>query len=209
MKRKLLLNLFLFLSVSLFLQAVELNVPYYEQGNDSPWADVILGNKSNVTIRQYGCTLTCVSMVVSHFEGEKLTPEEMNNWLKKNNGFDDGYDDRDGSYLGEVNLNWPALARFRSGYVYTRHNWAANPADVLLIRYYLDKDVPLIAEVLLRGAPHYIVLTGYDHEGFLMNDPEFPGENRFDNIYNISDKWGSGPSRNIYGIRVLYPPGNL
>lgn len=64
---------------------------------------------------------------------------------------------------------------------------------------------PVISEVLYRGAPHYVVLTGYDQNGFLMNDPEFPDEHRFDNVYNISDKWGSGPSRNIYGIRVLYP----
>jgi len=197
----------IFFSFFLFLvEAVDLKVPYYEQGNDAPWADIVLGNRSKVTIRQFGCTLTCVSMVISHFEKERLTPEDMNNWLKSNGGFDDGYDDGDGSYLGEVNLNWPALSGFRKGYVYTRHNWSANPADVVLIRYYLDNNIPLIAEVLLRGAPHYVVLTGYDSEGFIMNDPEYPGETRFDDIYNIDDRWGSGPSRNIYGIRVLYPP---
>ncbi|MBB6479353.1 C39 family peptidase [Spirochaeta isovalerica] len=206
MIRKCPVSILILLFVSVTLHAVDLKVPYYEQGNDAPWADIILGNKSKVTIRQYGCTLTCVSMIASHFENEKLTPEDMNSWLQRNNGFDDGYDDRSGAYLGEVNLNWPALAGFRGGYVYTRHNWAANPADVVLIRYYLDNNIPLIAEVLLRGAPHYVVLTGYDREGFIMNDPEFPEEHRFDAIYNISDKWGSGPSRNIYGIRVLYPP---
>lgn len=188
------------------LSASDLDVPYYEQGNDSPWADVILGNKSKVTIRQYGCTLTCVSMITSYFEDEKLNPDLMNTWLKRNNGFVDGYDDFNGSYLGEVNMNWPALAGFRRGYVYSRHNWAVNPADTVLIRYYLENDIPVIAEVLLRGAPHYVVLKGYDEQGFLMNDPELPGENRFDKLYNISDKWGSGPARNIYGIRVLYPP---
>lgn len=194
------------LSVFMNLSASDLDVPYYEQGNDSPWADVILGNKSKVTIRQYGCTLTCVSMITSYFEDEKLNPDLMNTWLKRNNGFVDGYDDFNGSYLGEVNMNWPALAGFRRGYVYSRHNWAVNPADTVLIRYYLENDIPVIAEVLLRGAPHYVVLKGYDEQGFLMNDPELPGENRFDKLYNISDKWGSGPARNIYGIRVLYPP---
>lgn len=200
--------IFLFSVLSgIFSQSVKLDVPSYEQGKDSPWADVVLGNKSKVTIRQFGCTLTCVSMVVSLFEKKELTPDEMNSWLKKHNGFIDGYDDNDGSYLGEVNLNWPVLAGYGKGYVYTRHDWAAMPADLVLIRYYLDHGIPVIAEVMLRGAPHYIVLTGYEGKSFFMNDPEFPGEQDFDSVYNLSDKWGSGPSRNIYGIRVLYPGG--
>lgn len=199
-------KLFIFLLlVPLFLQAqsVNLNVPYYVQGKESPWADEKLGNKSSLTIRSHGCTLTCISMITSHFTDETLTPSHMNRWLKRNNGFRDGWDGE--TYLGEVNLNWPALADFREGYVYTRFDWKVQPADLHLIRYYLEKRVPVVAEVLYRGAPHYIVLTGFDEKGFLMNDPEFPDEKRLNDVYNIADRWGSGPSRNIYGIRVLYP----
>lgn len=197
--------LFTLLSLPVFLsaQAVTLQVPYYEQGNNSEWADETLGNNSSVTIRTYGCALTCISMVTSHFSEELYTPSTMNKWLQENDGFHDGWEGE--LYLGEVNLNWPALGRLEQGYVYTSHNWKAQAADLILIRYYLDKQIPVIAEVLYRGAPHYIVLTGYDSGGFIMNDPEFPETHRFDDVYNISDNWGSGPSRNIYGIRVLYP----
>jgi len=46
----------------------------------------------------------------------------MNIWLKKHGEFQDGYDDYDGSYLGEVNLNWLALSGYGKGYAYTRHD---------------------------------------------------------------------------------------
>jgi len=187
----------------IFAQTASLDVPYYEQGKDSPWADVKLGNNSRLTIRTHGCALTCISMVTSHFSEEKLTPQVMNRWLKRHSGYQDGWNGSE--YLGEVNLNWPALAEFKDGWVYTRFDWKVLPADLTLIRYYLDNDTPVIAEVLYNKAPHYVVLTGYNEEGFTMNDPEFPEEHQLDKIYNISDKWGSGPSRNIYGIRVLYP----
>jgi len=203
MKTKLCIYFIFLFPLFLTAQAVSLNVPYFEQGNESEWADEILGNKSSLTIRTHGCTLTCISMIASHYSEDEYTPSHMNRWLQKNNGFLDGWEDD--SYLGEVNLNWPALSRFEGGYVYTRHDWKANPADLVLIRYYLDREIPVIAEVLYRGAPHYIVLTGYDRDDFLMNDPEFPEKQRLSDVYNISDKWGYGSSRNIYGIRVLYP----
>ncbi len=202
MKVRLSILLILF-PVFLYAQAVSFQVPYFEQGKDSVWADELLGNNSTVTIRTFGCALTCISMVTSHFSDDEYTPSSMNKWLQKNEGFQDGWEGE--LYLGEVNLNWPALGRLESGYVYTRHDWKMQAADLVLIRYYLDKKIPVIAEVLYRGAPHYVVLNGYDSEGFFMNDPEFPDRHRMEEVYNISDKWGSGPSRNIYGIRVLYP----
>lgn len=195
--------LLLLFSQQLFAQAVTLDVPYYVQGKDSPWADEKLGNKSQLTIRTHGCALTCISMVTSHFSKKKLTPSKMNKWLKKHDGFQDAWNDD--QYLGEVSMNWPALAQFRDGWVYTRFDWAVLPADILLIKYYLGQKVPVIAEVVYRNAPHYVVLTGYDEKGFMMNDPEFPEEHRFEEVYNTDDKWGSGASRNINGIRVLYP----
>ena len=195
--------LFILLCPAAMAQETRLDVPYYVQGKDSPWADEKLGNKSQVTIRTYGCALTCISMVTSHFSEDKLTPSDMNKWLKRNNGFTDGWSGD--TYLGEVNLNWPALAGFTEGWVYTRFDWKVQPADLTLIRYYLDNSIPVIAEVLYKDAPHWVVLTGYNENDFLMNDPEFPDEHEFSKAYDISDKWGSGPSRNIYGIRVLYP----
>ncbi len=182
-----------------------MDVPYYAQGKDESWADEKLGNKSTVTIRTHGCALTAISMTLSFLYGKELNPSDINKWLKKNGGFEDAWNGN--AYLGEVSLNWTALKGFGDGMVYTRFDWNAQPADLLLIRYYLEKQIPVVAEVEYRGLPHYVVLTGWDEEnGFSMNDPEFPDIQLFDNMYRKSDKWGSGPSRNIYGIRVLYPP---
>jgi hypothetical protein len=192
---------------TLHAQTVSLDVPFYAQGKDTPWADDKLGNKSELTIRSHGCALTCIAMVVSHFGENPRTPADMNGWLKRNRGYEDGWEGN--SYLGEVVLNWPALAGYGAGYVYTRFDWQAQPADLILIRYYLDHGIPLIGEVKYRGAPHYVVLTGYGDGDFLMNDPEFPDEHRLSSVYHISDEWGSGPGRNLYGIRVIYPAGMM
>ena len=183
------------------------DVPYYAQGKDSPWADMKIGRKSEATMRTHGCALSCMSMVISYFEKTDFDPAAMNRWLKRHKGYEDAWNGD--IYLGEISLRWPALSDFGSGWVYTRFNWSAGPADTLLIRYYLGHGVPVIAEVEYRDAPHYIVLTGWKAEtGFEMNDPEFPGTNRFDSVYNASDGWGSGPERNINGIRVIYPAGH-
>ena len=180
-----------------------LEVPFFKQGKDAPWAEKKLGNKSDLTIRTHGCALTSISMVISYFSSHEITPDKMNNWLKENNGFEDAYEGN--KYLGEVKLLWPALCSYDKKYVYTRQDWKDGPADTVLIKYYLDNGKPVIAEVTYKNAPHYIVLTGYDSDGFFMNDPEFPDKHRFSSIYNVSDKWGSGPARNINGIRVIYP----
>ncbi len=180
-----------------------MKVPYYVQGKDASWADEKLGNNSEFTIRTHGCALTSIAMIASYHTKKNYNPSKMNDWLKAHNGFDDAWEG--GKYVGEVQLRWPAMTAFDDGWVYTRFDWSALPADLVLIEYYLDKGIPVIAEVLYKGAPHYVVLTGYGERGFIMNDPEFPDEHLFNNLYNISDKWGSGPARNIYGIRILYP----
>lgn len=182
---------------------VKLDVPYYAQGKETPWADTPLGVDSELTIRTHGCALTCISMVVSYHEDKKLTPPDMNKWLAANNGFEEGWSG--GESLGLVVLRWPALAEYGEGWVYTRFNWRARPADLVLIRYYLDHAIPVVAEVTYKSAPHYVVLTGYSANDFWVNDPEFPDQHSFNSLYNLSDKWGAGPARNINGIRVLYP----
>jgi len=179
-----------------------IDVPYYSQGKDAPWADETLGHRSSVSIRTHGCALTCIAMVYSFFTGDEINPSVMNHWLKRNNGFRDDNDRT--NYSGQVVLNWPALTHYGDGWVYTRFNWRALPADLLLIKYYLERGIPVIAEVLYNGAPHYVVLTGYGEKGFTMHDPEQPGAKIFNDYYKIRDEHGSGPARNIYGIRILY-----
>ena len=200
------LGLFGLYASALSAEETAIPVPYYLQGDDAPWAEEKLGLNSSVTIRTHGCALTAISMVFAYFTGEDTDPSVMNGWLKRNGGFEDDPDRR--NYSGRVILNWPALTDYGEGWVYTRFDWRAKPADLLLIDYYLGRGVPVIAEVLYKGAPHYVVLTGRDAaRGYSMLDPELPDERWLNEVYAVSDRYGSGPSRNIYGIRVLYPAG--
>ncbi|WP_020612141.1 C39 family peptidase [Sediminispirochaeta bajacaliforniensis] len=195
--------LLVLLAQGLSAEGLSIDVPSYTQGKEAPWADEKLGIDSWVTIRSHGCALTCIAMVVSYFTGEENNPSVMNRWLQTHDGFEV---DRDiVGNVGQAVLNWPALTAYGDGWVYTRFDWKALPADIILTRYYLDHGIPVIAEVVYKGAPHYVVLTGYDEKGFIMNDPELPDEHSFGEVYNISDTWGSGAARNLYGIRVLYP----
>jgi hypothetical protein len=195
--------LLLLSSVFVYADSNELKVPYYSQGKESPWAAEKLGNKSSVTIRTHGCALTCISMVFSYYSKKELTPSVMNKWLQEQKAYEAGWDGK--KFLGNIVLNWPSLAKYEPGWIYTRMDWKASKADVVLIQYYLSRGIPVIAEVLYKKEPHYVVLTGYNKDGFIMNDPEFPDEHVFNTLYNIDDKWGKGPARNIFGIRVLYP----
>lgn len=176
-------------------------VPYYQQGGEAPWADDKLGNKSELTIRTHGCALTAISMVLSYQLWE-IEPGVMNRWLAANGGFVDAWNGND--YLGEVSLFWPALYKFNDSIRYHREDWHSSEADLDIIKDFLDQGIPVIAEVLYRGAPHYVVLCGYNGDNFIMNDPEQPEWKWFDSHYNINDQYGSGARRNIYGIRVFY-----
>ena len=206
------LPLVLYFSVtaySLPAEAISIDVPYYAQGNNAPWADETLGIGSTVTIRTHGCALTTIAMVFSHFTGEKITPSAMNRWLKLNEGFEDDPDTS--NYSGQVVLNWPSLADFGDGWVYTRFDWRAKPADILLDRVLpgtrnprhrrgtVPWRTPLCgAHRLRRERLHHASILSY-----LMNTT-------FDQGLQYPRPSGvPAPSRNIYGIRVLYPNGFL
>lgn len=195
--------LLLLIPVLVCADSHELMVPYYSQGKESPWADETLGNKSAVTIRTHGCALTCISMVFSYFTKKKITPSLLNKWLQEQKAYEEGWDGK--KFLGNIVLHWPSLAKYEPGWIYTRMDWKASKADLVLIQYYLSRGIPVIAEVIYKKAPHYVVLTGYNKDGFIMNDPEFPDDHVFNKLYDIEDEWGKGPARNIFGIRVLYP----
>ncbi|MDC7224144.1 MAG: C39 family peptidase, partial [Spirochaetales bacterium] len=171
MKRALIPICMILFTLAVSSQSTRIEVPFYSQGKDSPWAEEMLGNNSEITIRTHGCALTCISMVVSHFNENPRTPSDMNLWLKRNDGYEADWEG--GKYQGDTILNWPALSSYGKGYVYTRFNWHAQPADLILVQYYLSRKIPVIAEVQYKGAPHYIVLTGFDGTDYFMNDPEF------------------------------------
>lgn len=181
-----------------------LNVPWF--GQEERWADDGLGDSSTISIGTHGCALTASAMVLNYY-GVNTNPEKLNSWLLDNEGFEKGWDDDSGVYLGRVRLIWDSPVQgFSEIKEFNRYDFHSEPADLGLIRSYLERGIPVIAEVLRpQNIPHFVVLIGYRGDDFLIRDPLHRGIRTLSEGYNISDKHGSGAQRNIFGIRVFIP----
>ena len=170
------------------------------------WGEDFLGTSKTLTIHTHGCALTAAAMVLDYYN-VRTNPGRLNKWLVKNNGFDKGWDDDTGEYLGRVRILWqkPVEEWDQIG-SYRNVDFRNSPADPELIRSFLDRDIPVIAEVLRPGGiPHFVVIYGYRDKEFLIRDPLNKNTRYLSEQYNLSDKFGSGPSRNIYGLRIYEP----
>ena len=180
-----------------------LDVKWFGQTKEERWGSRNLGTSKTLTIHTHGCALTATAMVLDYY-GYRTNPSRLNKWLVEHNGFDDGWDDDSGEYLGKVRILWDSVVSgMEEISSYSRIDFRDRPADTDLIRSYLDRDIPVIAEVLRpKGIPHFVVIYGYNDEDFLIRDP-LDKQTRFLNeMYNISDEYGGGPERNIFGIRI-------
>ena len=182
---------------------LELDVPWFGQTKEERWGREFLGTSQSLTIHTHGCALTTAAMVLKYYK-VSTNPEKLNNWLIQNNGFDDGWDDDTGEYLGKVRILWniPVEKMDQIG-SYRRIDFSESPADTDLIRNLLKQGIPLIAEVRRPGwIPHFVVICGFKGEDFLIRDPLNRKTRFLSEQYNIDDEYGSGPERNIYGLRI-------
>ncbi len=105
--------------------------------NDPRWKNIKLGF-SNTTIGNYGCTITCIAMIVG------VTPDVVNQRLKDVNGFAEG------------NLViWAKIEEAFPG-IKVRRVWTYDNADV-------KKSLPCLVEVdgkPIGGFRHWVVYTG-------------------------------------------------
>jgi len=61
--------------------------PWFSQG-DERWKLDKLGQSRRTTIGRSGCVLSCLSMLLNaEASNPHITPDELNNWLKKNGGY--------------------------------------------------------------------------------------------------------------------------
>lgn len=181
----------------------KLDVRWYGQTREERWGEQYLGSSETITLHTHGCALTAASMVLNYYN-VRTNPSKLNKWLLNNDGFDDGWDDDNGEYLGKVRILWDVPSEKLDEIVsYKRIDFKNRPADTDLIRSYLDRRIPLIAEVLRpRGIPHFVVIYGYKEDKFLIRDPLNRETRYLSDEYHISDEYGSGPERNIFGLRV-------
>ena len=186
---------------------LNLEVPWFSQIKD--WGEDYLGDSSSITLKTHGCALCCTAMVFRSYD-INTNPRKLNKTLLKNNAFEKGWDDDSGEYLGRVRLIWEkAASSYDEVSSFIRYDFSNAPADLNLIHSYLDKEIPVIAEVLRpHGIPHFVVIQGYEGDDFLIRDPLDENTRFLSYGYNISDEYGSGAGRNIFGIRVFLPSAN-
>jgi peptidoglycan hydrolase CwlO-like protein len=137
---------------------------YYNQ-RDSQWGNIGMGG-SSYSMASYGCLVTSVSMVASHY-GKNIKPNDI---------------------AGNADAFVPG-----TGYLY--HDFSVNGISVAVntaSKSSLDSELaagrPVIAG-LYSGPDHFIVILRKDGDKYIMNDPfmENGNEKPLTDKYNVSD----------------------
>jgi hypothetical protein len=142
----------------------ELNFSWYSQA-DERWKYENLGYSRYNTIGKSGCVLTCLSMLFnSEASSPQVTPEELNAWLIKNNGY------------ALSDMRWEVVVRFDGdntgveleGMTNKRNDWS-------FISHHLEKGNKVITKVG-SGRGHWVLIVGkngaYNRAAsYEVNDP--------------------------------------
>jgi hypothetical protein len=165
LKQNILLILLLFTLKIISAQVIEdLNFSWYSQ-TDERWKYENLGYSRYNTIGRSGCVLTCLSMLFnSEASNPHVTPEELNAWLVKNNGY------------AVADMRWEIVAKYDGvgkgvelvGQSNKRNDWS-------FISNHIDKGNKIIVKVgSARG--HWVLITdkkgAYNRSAsYEVNDP--------------------------------------
>lgn len=178
-----------------------MNTTVYNQG-DARWRYHRLG-ESPLTIGSWGCTMTCVTMLLPQFGIHGKTPDEVNDDLTAVDGF-----------MSNGNLLWTKIHeaypsihfKWRGATTLdTTSNFQKETVSRVLrkIRNLTDKGMPVLLNVDNVGhdgrPDHWVLCVGHTPSDLLINDPDGGKELRF------SAKYGS-PEEGVYGYAVLVGP---
>jgi hypothetical protein len=162
-------------------QAQNYNVIGQSQ-RDGRWSSRLLGFSGSYTIGSDGCVVTSASMIYTSW-GLNYNPASTNDMLKARNAFSGAL------------VKWA----FMPGYCGVL-DYSNRPADINVMRSYLNNGYRLMAETRMGSAhqyTHYIVVNGVTANGDLMVvDPWFGDRVLF------SQRFGS-PSRWVYSVRLF------
>lgn len=123
---------------------------------DKRWAEDQLGSSTG-TLGSHGCLVSSVAMACSNL-GVKLTPKELNERLKKADGF-----------LPQGWVVWNALPKVTEGRLvadYHPHS-SHTVMDAALER----GAYPVVKYFLLGGIQHWCVIVGKEGQEYLARDP--------------------------------------
>jgi hypothetical protein len=166
---------------------MKLNILPLSQRDDR-WKLKTLGTGSG-TIGNYGCLLTCHSMLLTYF-GHELLPDVLNEVYKSKGVFDQG---------NLINF-WAAATCFDDIKVGEYYNCYNDPCDLSKIDNQLNKKMPVIAMVDFAPTAgvqtHFVLIIGKTEDNhYIINDP-WTGE-----TYYFDAKYGD-PVKYIFGLRI-------
>eukprot|EP01125_Pyxidicula_operculata_P012030 TRINITY_DN3941_c0_g1_i1.p1 TRINITY_DN3941_c0_g1~~TRINITY_DN3941_c0_g1_i1.p1 ORF type:complete len:188 (-),score=29.29 TRINITY_DN3941_c0_g1_i1:17-580(-) len=156
----------------------QLTYPLYKQC-DTKWGQQemgVPGQAEDDTICHQGCAMSCVSMALAGFnitiDGQVSTPETLNNWLRKNNGY---------VCLGGDCCNLVLDAPNRIAPLQVKSLGEPLTPFLPTLQKMVQDGLIVIAHV--RNRSHFVLLTGVVlPSSFLVNDPGFDQK-----IYHYSD----------------------
>jgi hypothetical protein len=123
---------------------------------DKRWASDQLG-PSDCTLGSHGCLVTSVAMACSNL-GVKLTPKELNERLKKADGF-----------LPQGWVVWNAMPKATEGKLTADYH--QKPSHAVMDEALESGAYPVVKYFLLGGIQHWCVIVGKDDEEYLARDP--------------------------------------
>ncbi|MDM8559193.1 cysteine peptidase family C39 domain-containing protein [Candidatus Parabeggiatoa sp. HSG14] len=152
--------------------------PIYLQ-NDPRWKDDKMGG-SQETLNKAGCFVCCVSMAFAHY-GIDLTPGQLNESLKKNEG-----------YTEQGWVKWGTISKIAQHKIGLD---VPNQPNLVLIDIALKLEEPVLAKILLKGrVPHWVLIVGKEGQDYLVKDPMGDGQS-LDKLSQFKSK--------IYAIRIV------
>ncbi len=146
---------------------------------DSRWADETVGGTGE-SLARVGCTVCSLAMALDHW-GVKVTPKELNDFLKKNDG-----------YTARGWLKWDSVSKISKGKATL--DYIGEPSFERIDAALKDNQ-PVIAKVFInRVVPHWVLIVGKEKTEYLIRDPLGDGEG----VRHLSF-YGS----DVYAIRIL------
>jgi len=123
---------------------------------DARWENDTIGGTSE-RLARVGCTVCSLAMALDHY-GVKTTPKELNEFLKRNDG-----------YTIRGWLKWNSVSNFTAGKVWM--GYIGRPSHARIDQA-LKGGQPVIGKVFINGIiPHWVLIVGKEQNDYLMHDP--------------------------------------
>ena len=156
---------------------------YYNQ-RDNQWGNMVIGSSGDSTMREYGCLVTSMAMVISHY-GKGLTPADI----------------ASSSEPFFANTAFMNLGTWSAKGVTTTRTRVCNWCSIDSVKQKMDSELssgrPVIVG-LYSGPDHFIVIKAKSGDNYTMNDPFL--ENGSDKP--LTDKYSLGDIKTVDYVNV-------